>query len=104
MGAVYEETNASSSEAQGAAPKRSLHVGAAARVPRKGMETRSPFDLSIVDDFDVLDAVWTEGFSALRADPRRHPVLLVEPPLLLPAQVRGGGCRAGARACRATHP
>lgn len=43
------------------------------------MEVRCPFDLGLVDDFDMLGKIWEHGISELRADAREHPLLIVEP-------------------------
>jgi hypothetical protein len=50
------------------------------------MEVKSPLDFGIVDDFDALEAVWGAGFSALRASPREHPLIVVEPSFSLTPQ------------------
>ena len=51
------------------------------------MELRRPLDLGLVDDFDLLEALWRHGLSELGADPREHPMLLAEP-AFVPAQMR----------------
>jgi hypothetical protein len=43
------------------------------------MEVRCPFDLGLVDDFDMLGKIWEHGISELRTDAREHPLLIVEP-------------------------
>jgi hypothetical protein len=65
---------------------RTLIVGQACRTPRAGMEVATPFDYGTVNDFDALEALWSHGFRNLRADPRSHPAILVEPAFTLQQQ------------------
>jgi actin-related protein len=69
-----------------AASKRSIHVSQSARILRPGAQTRSPYDLCLVEDFDILDALWHEGFKSLHADVRSSPVMISEPPYAPPSQ------------------
>jgi actin-related protein len=68
------------------APQRSIHVSQSARILRPDAQTRSPYDLCLVEDFDILDALWHEGFKSLRADVRSSPVMIIEPPYAPPSQ------------------
>ena len=66
--------------------RKKINVGPSARLLRPGAETRSPFDLGLVDDFDLLNAVWHDGFKNIKAEVRSSPVIIVEPPFAPPAQ------------------
>jgi actin-related protein len=69
-----------------AAARRKYYVDQAARIPRAGMALARPVDMGLVEDFDMLEAVWRHGYASLRSDPRDHPVLISEDAFALPAQ------------------
>ena len=75
----------------GRAGARALRVGAAARMPRGGMEVKAPLDLGIVDDWEALEALWGHGLAQLRVGERcPHPLLVAEPAFSTAQQVRAG--------------
>lgn len=65
---------------------RRLRTGAASRQPRAGAELRSPLELSYVEDWEGLEALWTAGGAALGMSRGAHPILVAEPAYSLPAQ------------------
>lgn len=81
------------------APKTRYLVGPSSTQYRPHMELRPPTDYGLVEDWDMMEAVWAHGFDSVRADPREHPLVLSEPPFSIMAQrekvVRGtaGGGR-----------
>ena len=38
-----------------------------------------PFDLGLVEDFDMLAHIWDHGINELRSDPKEHPLIVVVP-------------------------
>jgi hypothetical protein len=94
------------------APKTRYLVGPAATQYRPHMELKPPTDYGLVEDWDMMEAVWAHGFDSVRADPREHPLVLSEPPFSIMAQrekvVRSGSSSgrsrsAGARQGAARH-
>lgn len=76
-------SDAAGTGASGATRKR-YHVGQAARIPTGGMEVRNPYDVGLIEDADMLGAIWSHGVSQLRVDSREHPLIIVEPAHSLP--------------------
>eukprot|EP00158_Paraphelidium_tribonemae_P010118 Partr_v1_DN34257_c0_g1_i1_m43736 putative Actin-like len=68
------------------APKTRYLVGPAATQYRPHMELKPPTDYGLVEDWDMMEAVWAHGFDSVRADPREHPLVLSEPPFSIMAQ------------------
>lgn len=54
-------------------------MGPAAKVPRPGMDIKSPIDLGFVEDWDVMERIWEHGFRSINAASSAHPVLVAEP-------------------------
>lgn len=66
--------------------RRKYRIDQAMRLPRPGMDVRPPLDMGLVEDFDMLEAVWRHGYLSLRANPSDHPVMLSDPTFSQTAQ------------------
>lgn len=60
---------------------RKFSVGTEQLIVRKdNLEIRSPLEDGLIQDWELVESLWTFGMAnRLRANPKEHPILLVEP-------------------------
>lgn len=83
---IADGVGSSSSCHNGAKTGRRYLLDQAMRIPQSDMEVKAPIDLGMVEDFDVLEAVWRHGYSSISANASEHPAIMAEALLVLPQQ------------------